>query len=50
MDISRAKYLKSLERQADAAKKVIEDLTRENYELRSMLKEVKHVPHAECQR
>ena len=47
MDMSRAKYLQSLERQADAAKKVIDDLTRENYELRTMLREVNYAPHPE---
>lgn len=41
--MSRTKYLQHLERQQDAAKKIIDDLTRENYELRSMLKEAKHV-------
>lgn len=40
--MSRTKYLKELERRDAAAKRVIDDLTRENYELRTMLKEVKH--------
>lgn len=35
--MSRAKYLKSLERMLEAMKKTTNDLTRENYELRQML-------------
>jgi hypothetical protein len=35
--MSRAKYLKSLERMIEAMKKTTDDLTRENYELRQML-------------
>jgi hypothetical protein len=42
--MSRTKYLKELERLNDAAKKTINDLIRENYELRTLLKEVQ--PHA----
>lgn len=41
--MSRAKYLKQLERVNDAAKKAIDELIRENYELRTLLKEVQ--PH-----
>lgn len=35
---SRAQYLRSLEREIHAAAKIIDELTRENYELRQMLK------------
>lgn len=45
-DMSRVQYLKQLERREAAAQKVIDDLTRENYELRTMLKEVKHAQSA----
>lgn len=35
--MSRAKYLKNLERTIEAMKKATNDLTRENYELRQLL-------------
>jgi hypothetical protein len=37
--MSRAKYLKSLERQLQALRKATDDLTRENYELRQLLQQ-----------
>lgn len=36
---SRAKYLRGLEREVTAFRKIVEDLTRENYELRKMLEQ-----------
>jgi hypothetical protein len=36
--LSRAKYLKSLERDLDASRKIIDDLTQENYELKVILR------------
>lgn len=36
--MSRVKYLKSLERTIEAMKKATDDLTRENYELKQLLK------------
>lgn len=44
--MSRNQYVKELERLTEAAQKVIDSLTRENYELRTLLKEVKHAPPA----
>lgn len=38
--MSRTKYLSHLERQMDASRKAIDDLTRENHELKSLLREV----------
>lgn len=38
--MSRANYLKQLERTIEAMKKVTDDLTRENYELRKLLQHV----------
>lgn len=35
--MSRANYLKQLERTVEAMKRVTDDLTRENYELRQLL-------------
>lgn len=35
--MSRAQYLKTLEREMTAAAKIIDELTRENYELRQLL-------------
>jgi hypothetical protein len=39
--LSRAKYLKTLERDLNASRKIIDDLTQENYELREVLKTIK---------
>jgi len=36
--MSRAQYLKTLERDVDAAAKIINELTRENYELKQLLR------------
>jgi len=36
---SRANYLKELERQVNASTNVIDDLIKENYELRELLRE-----------
>lgn len=35
--MSRTQYLKTLERNLNSAAKIIDDLTRENYELRQLL-------------
>jgi hypothetical protein len=35
--MSRAQYLKTLEREVNAATRIIDELTKENYELRQML-------------
>jgi hypothetical protein len=37
--MSRATYLKQLERTVSASQKVIDDLTQENYELKQLLRE-----------
>jgi hypothetical protein len=39
---SRARYLKFLERDLDASKKVIDTLTQENHELKEILKMITH--------
>ena len=39
---SRARYLKFLERDLDASKKVIDSLTQENHELKEILKMITH--------
>jgi len=46
--MSRANYLKHLEHDLDASKKIINDLVQEVYELREHLKTVQ--PHAESKR
>ena len=44
--MSRIKYLKNLERTIEAMKKTTNDLTRENYELRQLLKHAITKPQA----
>ena len=43
--LSRAKYLKSLERDLNASRKIIDDLTQENYELRNILRSLQDEKH-----
>jgi DNA polymerase III delta subunit len=40
--LSRARYLKALERDLNASRKIIDDLTQENYELREVLKTIQN--------
>ena len=40
--MSRAKYLKGLERDLEATRKIIDDLTQENHELKEILKMIQY--------
>lgn len=48
--MSRANYLKHLEHDLDASKKIINDLVQEVYELREHLKTVQPILNAQPQR
>jgi DNA polymerase III delta subunit len=43
--VSRAKYLKALERDLSASRKIIDDLTQENYELKVILRNLQDEKH-----